>query len=181
MSKTKYSHLVRNIPNTKENRDFVKNINKISKQSDSIYKLFIKYRKPKEGFKYGSGGSLKCENANAFSVYIQDRRPWREQPTSQIYARHDEIERKLNKKIALLEMNVEELEKEISKTKNPYMDWTMTELECELKDIKEWIVENYIKDNLEQKVFVDNHYGSITLKEKYNLLMEALEYVQKQD
>ena len=41
MSKTKYSHLVRNIPNTKENRDFVKNINKISKQSDSIYKLII--------------------------------------------------------------------------------------------------------------------------------------------
>jgi hypothetical protein len=180
MSKTKYSHLVRNIPNTKENRDFVKNINKISKQSDSIYKLLIKYRKPKEGFKYGSGGSLKCENANAFSVYIQDRRPWREQPTSQIYARHDEIERKLNKKIS-------RLERELAILKNPYMDWSNSSIEDEIFEIKESIVDGYLEDNLDNEVYlginrvVDNHYGSITLKEKYNLLMEALEYAQKQD
>ena len=80
MSKIKYEHLVRNVPNTENNRAFIKNINKMAKESKSMYKLFIKYRKPKEGFKYGSGGSLRCENANAFSVYIQDRRPWREQP-----------------------------------------------------------------------------------------------------
>ena len=174
MSKTKYSHLVRNIPNTKKNRDFVKNINKISKQSDSIYKLLIKYRKPKEGFKYGSGGSLKCENANAFSVYIEDRRPWREQPTSQIYARHDEIERKLNKKIR-------RLEKELAIVKNPYMDWANSSIVDEIFEIKESIIDGYLEDNLDEKVYVDNHYGSITLKEKYNLLVEALEYAQKQD
>ena len=174
MSKTKYSHLVRNIPNTKKNRDFVKNINKISKQSDSIYKLLIKYRKPKEGFKYGSGGSLKCENANAFSVYIQDRRPWREQP---MVDRNFELIDKNNK----LEDKISRLERELAIVKNPYIDWANSSIVDEIFEIKESIIEGYLEDSLDEKVYVDNHYGSITLKEKYNLLVEALEYAQKQD
>ena len=59
MSKAKWQHLVRNIPNTEKNRKFIRQINKISKESESIYKLFIKYRKPKEGFQYGSGGAVE--------------------------------------------------------------------------------------------------------------------------
>ena len=50
MSKAKWEHLVRNVPNTEENRKFIKDVNKMSKESDSYYKLFIKYRKPKKGF-----------------------------------------------------------------------------------------------------------------------------------
>ena len=96
MSKTKYEHLVKNLPNTKENRDLVKKVNKMSKEAESHYKLIIKYRKPKEGFKYGSGGSLKRENANAFSVYIQDRRGYYEQPLVQ---RNFELIRQNNKLI----------------------------------------------------------------------------------
>ena len=47
MSKAKHNHLVRNVPNTEENRKFIKQVNKMTKASDSIWKLFIKYRNPK--------------------------------------------------------------------------------------------------------------------------------------
>ena len=45
------NHLVSNIPNIEEFRNFVKDINKMSKQSNSKWKLSIKYRKPKKGHK----------------------------------------------------------------------------------------------------------------------------------
>ena len=44
MSKAKYNHLVSNVANTKDNREFIKKVNKMSKDSNSIWKLFIKYR-----------------------------------------------------------------------------------------------------------------------------------------
>ena len=167
-----HEHLVRNIPNTEDNRKFIKEINKKAKESKSRWKMYIKYRKPKDGFKYGSGGSLRCDNANAFSVYITDRRDFPEQPEQKLKSRFWD-------KIRKLEKENRKLKKDLLVYKNPYVDWTMTELECELKDIKEWIVENYIEDNLLEKVFVDNHHGSLTLREKYNLLMEALEYKEE--
>ena len=83
MSKDKeiyWEHLVSNIPNTEDNRKSIKEINKKAKESKSRWHLLIKYRKPKPRFKYGSGGSLRCENANAFSVYIKDRREYCDQP-----------------------------------------------------------------------------------------------------
>ena len=170
MSKAMYNHLVSNIANTKDNREFIKKVNKMSKDSNSIWKLFIKYRKPKEGFKYNSGGSLKCENANAFSVYIQDRRPYNETPISNAWARQHELiieNQKLKKKIAILE--------------NPYIDCSISDLNTEIFEIKETIIEKSLENEIAANVPIDNHYGSISLKTKYNLLMEALTYAEQSE
>ena len=174
MSQTKHRHLVRNVPNTEENRKFIKQVNKMSKESDSIWKLFIKYRKPKEWFKYGSGGSLKCDNANAFSVYIDDRRPYSQRPENQYRS-------KLWEENRLLEEENESLKKQLAIYTNPYIDWSVSSINDEIFEIKEYIVDGYLEGNLDEKVYVDNHYGSATIKEKYNLLMEALEYAEQHD
>ena len=134
--------------------------------------MYIKYRKPKDGFKYGSGGTLRCDNANAFSVYITDRRDYYQQPQVKERSRNWD-------KIRKLEEENEKLKKELLVYKNPYIDWNMSELADEISEIKEYIVENYIEDNLLEKVFVDNHHGSLTLREKYNLLIEALGYKEE--
>ena len=136
MSKAKWQHLVRNIPNTEKNRKFIRQINKISKESESIYKLFIKYRKPKEGFQYGSGGSLKCENANAFSVYVEDRRPYGDRPIDDAFNRLHEK----SKEVRNLEDRITELEREISIYRNPYYHWSFSDLEDKLNDIKDKMV-----------------------------------------
>jgi len=68
-------HLIRNIPNWWIMRRLVFWLNKKMKQSDSIYRLKIRYRKPKDG-DYGWGGSVKRSNANAFSIYIRLTRPY---------------------------------------------------------------------------------------------------------
>jgi len=172
MSQAKHRHLVRNVPNTEDNRKFIKQVNKMSKQSDSIWKLFIKYRKPKEGFKYGSGGSLKCENANAFSVYIDDRRPYGQRPENQYRNRLWEENRKL-------EEENEALKKQLAIYDNPYIDWRMSEISIELFEVKEEIIEKSLDNILASNVYKDR--GERTLKEKYNLLMEALEYAEKHD
>ena len=65
-----FKHLVSRIPNTEDNRNIIKEVNKLMKSSNSLYRLSIRYRTPKDGHKYGYGGNLKCENANTFSVYI---------------------------------------------------------------------------------------------------------------
>ena len=65
----KYNHLF-HLENTQENRDLIKAFNKNMKAHNSKWKFRIKYRKPKEGQKYGWGGSLKQENANEFAVYL---------------------------------------------------------------------------------------------------------------
>ena len=65
----KYNHLF-HLENTQENRDLIKFFNKNMKEHNSKWKFRIKYRKPKEGHKYGSGGTLKRENAREFAVYM---------------------------------------------------------------------------------------------------------------
>lgn len=178
MSKAKHNHVVRNIPNTEENRKFIKKVNKMSKESDSIWKFFIKYRKPKEGFHYGSGGSLRCENANAFSVYIEDRRPYGKRPIDKVMERSRGHYDKMHK----LELENEKLREELAIYKNPYNNWSISDIEQELFEIKEYIVEGYINNSLDNECtyvsVVDNNYKSITLREKYDLLMKALTYKQ---
>ena len=158
-------HIVSNIPNVEEFRDFVKQINKMAKESNSIWKLGIRYRKPKEGHKYGYGGNLRCENANAFSVYINDRRPYREQPNN-IYRgelweenyKLEEENKKLKKKLAFYE--------------NPYHEWRVSEIEDQIFEVKQNIVEDFLRD------FVSEDHRKIVQK-KYRQLMEALEYHEK--
>ena len=169
MSKIKYEHLVRNVPNTENNRAFIKNINKMAKESKSMYKLFIKYRKPKEGFKYGSGGSLRCENANAFSVYIQDRRPYGDRPICKAFSRIHELmeeNRILKNKCSILD--------------NPFSNWTISDLNTELFELKETIIEKSLDKQIAMDVYYRTPNGtSMTLEQKYNLLMEALAYNER--
>jgi len=169
MSQAKHRHLVRNVPNTEDNRKFIKKINKMSKNSDSIWKLFIKYRKPKEGFHYGSGGSLKCDNANAFSVYIDDRRPYGQRPENQYRSKLWEENRKL-------EEENEALKRQLAIYSNPYIDWSVSSIEDEIYEIRERIVDRFLEcDN--DKLLLRNP----ELKEQHDQLMEALEYAEKHD
>ena len=160
MSKTKHNHLVSNVPNTEDNRAFIKKVNKMSKESDSVWKLYIRYRKPKEGHKYGYGGNLKCDNANAFSVYIHDRRPYHQIP-SNVYRSELWGE---NRK---LEEENKSLRKELMLYKNPYFDWCMSALEKELFDIKSDIVDRFLECTID--VVEDND-----LKNRYNQIMEMI-------
>ena len=166
MSQTKHNHLVSNVPNVEEFRDFVKSINKMAKDSDSIWKLSIRYRKPKKGHKYGYGGNLRCDNANAFSVYIHDRRPYREIPANQYSS-------KLWEENRVLEKENESLKKQLAIYNNPYIDWSISSIEDEIFEVKEAIIERYLES--------DDGLKDNTLKEKYNELLEALEYAEKSD
>ena len=74
----RFNHLAKGIPNTQENRDRVKQLNKQAKISKSKHRISIKYRKPKEGCKWGWGGSLSCEDAQEFAIYVRDTSPWAE-------------------------------------------------------------------------------------------------------
>tara|TARA_Y100000310_G_scaffold20812_1_gene20170 strand:+ start:272 stop:775 length:504 start_codon:yes stop_codon:yes gene_type:complete len=161
-----YQHLISDVPNVEEFRDFVKQVNKMAKQSNSIWKLGIRYRKPKKGHKYGYGGNLKCENASAFSVYVHDRRPYSQVPANQYRSALWEENRKLEEKN-------ERLKKKLAIYSNPYIDWTISNIEDEIYEVKEAIIERYLES--------DDGLKDDTLKEKYNQLMEALEYAEKHD
>ena len=162
-------HLVSNVPNIEEFRDFVRNINKMAKDSNSIWRLSIKYRKPKKGHKYGWGGSLKRDNANAFSVYIHDRRPYHQIPGNQYRTELWQENRKL-------EEENESLRKELVVYKNPYFDWTMSKLEEELFDIKSDIVDRFLECD-DELVSLKND----SLRNKYNQVMEMILYNEKND
>ena len=169
MSQAKHNHLVSNVPNTEENRNFVKKVNKMSKDSDSIWRLGIRYRKPKEGHKYGYGGNLRCENANAFSIYVHDRRSYHQIPENQYRSKLWEDNRKLEKENEILK-------KELAIYNNPYIDWSVSSIEDEIFEIKEKIVERFLACDNELELLKHN-----ALKTQYDQLLEALEYAEKHD
>ena len=144
-------HLVKNIDNTQENRDYVRAINKIAKASNSRWRLKIRYRKPKEGKTYGYGGSVRQEDSNAFSIYLDDKTPW-----------HDTEWSKLRKKYSMLERENEDLKKRIAILENPYMQWSLADVEDELFDVRLDCIDRFL-----EKVEDDE------LRNKYNLLVEA--------
>ena len=162
MSDKLNNHLVSNIPNTEENRLFVKDINKKAKESKSVWKLKIRYRKPIEGEKYGWGGGLKRENAKAFSVYVEDRRNYDDVPSNK-YAS------KLYSQVCQLEEENDKLKKQLAIYTNPYYEWRTSEIEDELFEMKETIVEDFLAN------YVSEDHRKI-VQNKYNQLMEALEY-----
>ena len=59
------------IKNTEENRNKVKHLNKRMKEYGSRWRLSTRYRKPKEGHKYGYGGSLACDKADGLGIYVK--------------------------------------------------------------------------------------------------------------
>ena len=157
-------HLVKNIDNTKDNRDYVRVINKIARASKSKWRLKIRYRKPKEGIKYGYGGSVRREDANAFSIYIEDKTPYGDQPGNQYRT-------ELWQENYKLEEENEKLKKELAFYKNPYNEWRVGEIEEEIFEVKEKIVERFIDCDNDLELL-----RNIELQNKYNQLMEALAY-----
>ena len=147
------NHLVSNIDNTDENVKFVKDINKKAKASNSIWRLGIRYRKPKEGFTYGYGGSLRKENANAFSIYINDVRPWDERPETQFNSR-------MSKENDSLKSRIIELENKLRLAENPYKDWSIVEIENLKFELRDSIVHNYIYQIYDENLI--NQYNFIT-------------------
>lgn len=66
-------HLISRIENTKKNRDFVKDLNKKMRQSNSMYRITTKYRQPKNGYRKGySDGSVPKSDATTFSLYLRN-------------------------------------------------------------------------------------------------------------
>ena len=153
-------HLVRDIPNTDKNRKFVKDINKQAKKSNSMWKLKIRYRKPKEGHRYGYGGNLRRENANAFSVYIEDRRPYDQIP-SNVY------------RSELWKEN-RELKEELAFYKNPYSEWREDEIEEELQKLYGEIIAIFLKHSNCELLKKEDAF-----RNKYKQLSEALAYHRK--
>ena len=153
MSQTSYKnqHLVSNVENTKENRDYVKSINKRAKERQSVNRLYIRYRKPIDGEKYGWGGSLKKECAKAFSIYISDKTPYK-----------DTAYWKIRDKCSELEEENESLKKQIAILENPYMHWSLGDIEDELFEAKESCIERFL-----------DHVEDEKLRDKYNLLVQA--------
>ena len=68
--KQEHNHVIKGIPNTKEKRDWVAGLNKKMKESNSMHRLRIKYRKPKNGKGY-YGGSCPKDDAQIFSLYLR--------------------------------------------------------------------------------------------------------------
>ena len=70
MKNQEHNHVIKGIPNTKEKRDWVAGLNKKMKESNSMHRLRIKYRKPKNGKGY-YGGSCPKDDAQIFSLYLK--------------------------------------------------------------------------------------------------------------
>tara|TARA_R110002012_G_scaffold110315_2_gene254727 strand:+ start:1258 stop:1518 length:261 start_codon:yes stop_codon:yes gene_type:complete len=85
--KQKNEHLMNNIPNNFITRWLLRKVNKKMRNSNSRYRLHVRYRKPLPGFKYSSHGDLvpkiwedtnlknvpTYKRAKAFSVYLRVR------------------------------------------------------------------------------------------------------------
>ena len=63
------------IDNTEDNRKAIRQLNKLAKEQNSQYRFSIRYRKPKEGHKYGHGGELRRDNALGIGLYIEGAVP----------------------------------------------------------------------------------------------------------
>ena len=69
--KQEHNHLISKIKNTKENRNMVSELNNKMKESNSMHRIRIKYRSPKDGTRGYYGGSCPKDNAQCFSLYLK--------------------------------------------------------------------------------------------------------------
>ena len=69
--KQEFNHLWSGIANTKENRDKITKLNTMARESNSMHRYRIKYRRPKEGTRGYMGGSCAKDDAQVFSVYLK--------------------------------------------------------------------------------------------------------------
>ena len=61
--KYEHNHMIKGVPNTQENRDKVSEFNKLARKSNSMHRIRIKYRKPKNGARRYYGGSCAKDDA----------------------------------------------------------------------------------------------------------------------
>ena len=132
--KYEHNHLVKGIPNTKENREKVAELNKLAQNSNSMHRLRIKYRKPKNDARGYYGGSCAKDDAQVFSVYLKasarydiqmnQQRTERYQERQDERLKYDRLRNKYNALILksvvdeLLE-NVQELSYAVEQNVNP--------------------------------------------------------------
>jgi len=106
-----HRHLARGIPNTKENRQKITDLNKLMAQSDSSSRLLKKYRKPRNGVKsagvgaghYYRDGSVRKADGTMFSVYLKNSDGYNEQLSDirySAYMRYRELSNKYDRLVA---------------------------------------------------------------------------------
>ena len=89
MKKKMNNHLVKDIPNNDKNRMFISELNKLAITSNSKYRYRIRYRKPINGYRKGySDGCVPKQDASCFSVYIDDKTPYKQTYEFRMYERH---------------------------------------------------------------------------------------------
>jgi hypothetical protein len=64
-------HLTNRIPNNFISRWLIKKANKSMELSGSVWRLKIRYRKPKKGKHYGWGGGLRRADAKRIALYLR--------------------------------------------------------------------------------------------------------------
>ena len=70
----RYGHLTNNIPNNFFFRWLITKANKHMNRCYSVWRLRIRYRKPKKHCKYGWGGSLSRHQSRRIALYLEQRR-----------------------------------------------------------------------------------------------------------
>tara|TARA_Y100000310_G_scaffold306141_1_gene346987 strand:- start:337 stop:840 length:504 start_codon:yes stop_codon:yes gene_type:complete len=89
--KKQHNHLVSDIPNNKKNRNFISELNKLARKSNSKYRYRVRYRKPINGYREGySDGCVPMKDASCFSVYLIDKTPYKQTYEYNMYERHRE-------------------------------------------------------------------------------------------
>lgn len=107
------------VDNTKENHSIIKELNNKMKEFNSRWRIRKKYRLPKEGCKYGWGGSLQNENADGIGIYLYttekyNKAVWEERQKyyrEKTIRENQEIE-ELKKENRLLKLQLNEYQKE---------------------------------------------------------------------
>ena len=151
-----FNHIVREIPNTKENRDKIKELNKMAKKSQSIHRFKIKYRRPlpksvkPDSKGWYAGGGCRQEDARYFSVYLDTTKKHQERVWErQHHKREREIEETRRSESARLDMEIEMQEK-YDKLLDRYLDLRLNQM---LKGYRGYIEELQIAlDGDESKI-----------------------------
>ena len=125
-----HNHLISKIENTQKNREFVTELNEKMKKSNSMHRLRIKYRSPKEGTYGYYGGSCPKDNAQCFSLYLKktpqqeslenEQRSKRWERESEYRRKYERLQQKYNTEMLKpllqgLKDNIEELQYAVDK------------------------------------------------------------------
>ena len=143
------NHLVKDIPNNNKNRMFISELNKLARNSNSKYRYRIRYRKPINGYRKGySDGCVPKQDASCFSVYIDDKTPYKQTYEYRMYERHRKEIKQHESEYELLENKHNEL---ISKYNKLILTKIINQLKNDVDDLH---------DNME-KIHYSDLYSSL--------------------